>query len=141
MAAKSNSGSSAPGRREIAGLLGKASALWTGLHGDLSSQFGPLDEKWRFSRQTNHWSLQLKQRKKKRTVLYLIALPGCFQAAFALGEKACAAARASALPASVVDIIEQAPRYPEGRGVRLEVRSRKDVENVKALAAIKMADQ
>jgi len=40
----------------------------------------------------------------------------------------------------VLDIIERAPRYPEGRGVWLDVRSRKDVENVKALAAIKMAN-
>jgi hypothetical protein len=140
MAAKSGTSGPAPGKREIDDLLGKAAPFWTALHADLCSAFGPLDEKWRFSRQTNHWSLQLTQRSKKRTVLYLIALPGLFQAAFALGEKACAAARASALPASVVDIIEQAPRYPEGRGVRLDVRSRKDVEHVKALAAIKMAN-
>ena len=140
MTAESGGGGSGPGRREIAGVLGKASALWTGLHGDLSSRFGPLEEKWSFSQKTNHWALQLKEKKKKRTVLYLIPLPGCFQAAFALGEKACAAAQASRLPAAVLDIIEQAPRYPEGRGVRLDVRSRKDVEHVKAIAAIKMAN-
>jgi hypothetical protein len=138
MRATSDASSQPPEKRDIDDLLGRASALWTALHSDLSSQFGPLTEKWSFSRKTNHWSLQLKE-KKKRTILYLIPLSGCFQAAFALGEKACAAARVSTLPASVVDIIEQAPRYPEGRGVRLEVRSRKDVENVKVVAAIKMA--
>jgi hypothetical protein len=40
----------------------------------------------------------------------------------------------------VLDIIERAPRYAEGRGVRLDVRTRKDIENVTALAAIKMAN-
>jgi hypothetical protein len=140
MTATSDRSIPAPGSREIAGLLGSAGSLWTGLHADLSSQYGQLEEKWSFSRKTNHWALQLKEKKKKRTIVYLIPLPGCFEAAFALGEKACAAARASALPASVLDIIERAPRYPEGRGVRLEVRTKKDVENVKALASIKMAN-
>ncbi len=140
MPGRSDNTSAGPGRREIAGLLGKASALWAGLHGDLSSRFGPLEEKWSFSRKTNHWALQLKEKKKRRTVLYLIPLPGCFQAAFALGEKACGAAQASALPAAILDAIEHAPRYPEGRGVRLDVRSPKDVEHVKALATIKMAN-
>jgi hypothetical protein len=138
MTVKPHGSSSAPGKKEIENLLGKTSPLWTGLRSDLSSKFGPLAEKWSFSRKTNHWSLQLKQ--KKRTVLYLIPLPDCFRAAFALGEKACVAARASGLPAPVLDIIERAPKYPEGRGVRFEVRSREDVENVKALASIKMAN-
>jgi hypothetical protein len=140
MAAKSDSKGSAPRKREIEDLLGKSGPLWTGLYADLSSQFGPFDEKWSFSRKANHWRLQLKEKKKKRTLLYLIPLPGCFRAAFTLGEKACTAAHAGTVPASVLDIIEHARRYPEGRGVRLEVRSRKDVENVKALAVIKMAN-
>jgi len=126
-----------PGKRELAGLLGKTGTLWSTLHADLSAQFGPLTEKWIFTRKSNHWALQLKQ--KKRTILYLIPVGGGFRAAFALGEKACAAARGSHLAVSVLDVIDRAPRYPEGRGVTLEVRTRKDVANVKALAAIKMA--
>jgi len=97
MAARPDGASPAPGKREIAGLFGRASALWKTLRDDLSSQYGLLDETWSFSRKTNHWALQLRERKKKRTVLYLIPLPGSFQAAFALGEKACTAARAGTL--------------------------------------------
>jgi hypothetical protein len=126
-----------PGKRELAGLLGKAGATWAALHADLTAQFGPLTETWIFTRKTNHWALQLKQ--KTRTVVYLIPAAGTFRAAFALGEKACAAARESDLPASVLDIIDRAPRYAEGRGVTLDVRTRKDARNVKVVAAIKMA--
>ena len=32
------------------------------------------------------------------------------------------------------------PEYPEGRGVRLEVRNKKDLANVEELASIKMAN-
>jgi hypothetical protein len=128
-----------PGKRELEELLGRASVHWTRLHADLSSEFGPLTGKWSFSAKTQRWSLQLKQ-QQKRTVLYLIVCQKHFLAAFALGEKACLAARRSGLPASVLEVIEIAPRYPEGRGVWLEVRSRKDVESVTKLATIKMAN-
>jgi hypothetical protein len=44
------------------------------------------------------------------------------------------------LPVSVLKIIDNAKKYVEGRGVRLEVRSAEDVRNVEKLAAIKMAN-
>ena len=130
-------GSSPPGKRDLDALLGKAGALWVRLNADLTSAFGPLAEKWSYSRATNRWSVQLK--RKHRTVVYLIPCRGHFLAAFALGEKACAAAKDGALPASVLAAIAGAPRYPEGRGVRLEVRSARDVSSVATLAAVKMA--
>jgi len=128
-----------PGVRETEAVLGKANVLWTTLHERVSEQFGPLAEKWSFSGKTERWSLQLKREKGKRTVLYMILCRGYFIAAFALGEKACLAARESGLPPSVLDVIEKAPKYAEGRGVWLDVRTKKDLENVVKLAAIKMA--
>lgn len=119
-------------------MLGRAGRLWDRLHGHLVSEFAPLAEKWSFSKTTNRWSLQLK--RKQRTVVYLVPCRGHFLAAFALGEKACAAAQDGGLAASVLAVIDNAPRYPEGRGVRLEVRSGRDVANVANLAAIKMAN-
>ncbi len=82
------------------------------------------------------WSLRLKQ--KKRAIVYLTPCAKYFLAGFALGEKAVQAAQESALPDSVLEVIENAPKYPEGRGVRLEVRTKKDCEAVKLLAGIKM---
>jgi hypothetical protein len=61
-----------------------------------------------------------------------------FLAGFVLGEKAMQAVRASDLPASILDAINAAPKYGEGRGVRLEVRTKADVVNMAILAAIKM---
>jgi hypothetical protein len=128
---------SCPAKREIAETLGKAAVLWDRLHADLSAEYGPLAEKWTFSKKTNRWSLQLRQ--KKRTILYMIAGQGVLIVAFALGEKACAVAQSSGLPAPVLEVIEKAQRFPEGRGVWLEVRFKKDLESIKKLAAVKMA--
>jgi hypothetical protein len=139
MAPRAHERRSPPGARDLEETLGRTSPLWARVQAELSSEFGPLDGKWSFSAKTQRWSLQLKHPKKKRTVLYLIVCPGHFLAGFALGEKACAAARSSGLPPPVLEAIEAAPRYAEGRGLWLEVRTRKDVASVTKLATIKMA--
>jgi hypothetical protein len=118
-------------------MLGRAGGLWERLRELLEADFGPLAEKWSFSKTTHRWTLQLK--RKQRAVVYLAPQPGHFLASFALGEKACAAAKDSRLPASVLGIIDSAPRYPEGRGVRFDVRTGGDVAKVAMVAAIKMA--
>ena len=138
MARTTPGGGSAPDKRDLDDMLGRAGGLWERLHANLVSEFGPLAEKWSFSKTTGRWSLQLK--RKQRTVVYLIPCRGHFLASFALGERACAAAKGGGLPASVLAVINGAPSYPEGRGVRLEVRSVKDVANVANLAAVKMAN-
>jgi len=44
------------------------------------------------------------------------------------------------LPTPVLAVIESAKKYAEGRGVRLEVRNARDVQNIEKLAQIKMAN-
>ena len=128
---------SPPSERALEATLGKGSGWWAELRADLSSAFPPLVVKWSFSGNAHGWILQLRQ--KRRTVLYMVPCPGFFVASFALSEKACQAARGSTLSARVREIIHHAPKYPEGRGVRLEVRNRKDLADVQELASIKMA--
>ena len=118
-------------------LVGTAD-LWNELREQVASQFDPLAEDWVFSGKKWGWSLRLKH--KKRAVLYLTSSTGFFYAGFALGEKAVAAANTSDLPRSLLEIINGSQKYAEGRGVRLEVWSAADVENVIKLAAIKMAN-
>ena len=122
---------------ELAEALGRTSNLWRRLKALLASEYEPLTETWKFSGQNWGWSLQLKE--KKRTVLYLTPCRGYFIAGFALGEKAVKAAHQRDLPVSVLDMIDSARRYMEGRAVRLEVRNSKDVGIVEKLATIKMA--
>ena len=63
-----------------------------------------------------------------------------FLTGFVLGEKAVKAAHESDLPTSVLALIEGAPKYAEGRGFRIEIRTKKDLEVTKKLAAMKMAN-
>jgi hypothetical protein len=123
---------------ELAKALGRTSKLWDNLKARFISEYNPLTETWKYSGKAWGWSLQLSY--KKRTVIYLTPCKGFFHAGFALGEKAVKAARTSDLPASILKMIDDAKKYAEGRAIRLEIRSSKDVANVQKLVSIKMAN-
>ena len=64
---------------------------------------------------------------------------GYFLVSFALGEKAVRAAHASDFTPAVLQVIDRARKYAEGRGVRLKVRVAEDIQPILRLAEIKMA--
>ena len=128
---------SPPGTRDLGVVLGKTSTLWAELKTDLASEFAPLTEKWSFSGKSHGWLLQL--RWKDKTVVNLVPCQGYFVASLALGEKACEAAERGGLPEPLQEAIRHAPKYPEGRGVRIEVRAKKDLASVTKLASLRMA--
>ena len=127
-----------PRKGELAEVLGQAAGLWEQLISSVRSRFDPLAAEWGFSGKKWGWALRLKH--KKRAVLYMTPSDGFFCAGFALGQKAVAAAHESDLSESVLQVIDGSQRYGEGRAVRLEVRSRTDVDSVLAVARIKMAN-
>ncbi len=127
----------APSRAVLEAALGPSRALWELALARLAAAHGPLEAAWSFTAKTGHWALRL--RRGPRTVVTLVPREGFFLAGFALGEKACAAARASRLPAGLLATIATAPRYAEGRAVRLAVRTRRDLDGVLALAAVRLS--
>jgi hypothetical protein len=121
---------------ELTAALGPAKALWDQLIADLAEECDAGIQEWKSYSPKYGWSLRLKH--KKRTIVYLAPYRGCFGVAFILGDRAVQAARQSKLPRRVLTIIDEAPRYPEGTGVRLEVKGSKDIAIVKKLAMIKL---
>ncbi|MHC4470886.1 MAG: DUF3788 domain-containing protein [Planctomycetota bacterium] len=130
--------SKVPHDDEVAEVLGRARGNWDALRAHLAETCDPLIEAWKFSGKKYGWALKLEH--KKRAVLYLTPMKGLFRAGAALGDKAVAAARESDLPPDVVEAIDSAKKYMEGRPVRIEVRNEKDLAVVKKIAAIKLAN-
>lgn len=129
--------SQAPTAPALAGALRGKALLWRELTRGIGEQHAPVTEDWVYGGKNYGWSLRLKH--KTRAVVYLTPIAGGFRASFALGEKAVRAAHESALPQAILRLIDEAPRYVEGRAVRLEVKHASDVKYVMELAAIKMA--
>ena len=124
-----------PTEKSLGSALGESIELWNSLVDDLKREF-QLAGEWHSSSVKLGWSLRLQL--KKRNIVYLGPRRGSFLAAFALGDRAVAAARAGELPPHIVKTIAEARRYAEGTAVRIEVKTAEDVEIVKRLVKIKI---
>lgn len=124
-----------PTDKDLRTVLGKAYPAWVRLIELVSDRIDPISQVWGFTSASTGWGLRLK--RNDRIILYLTPRDDHFLVSFALGEKAVAAARASKLPRTVLKAIESAPKYVEGRGVRLEVRQAREVSALATLAEIK----
>jgi hypothetical protein len=124
-----------PDDNDLAEVLGRSKRFWDDLIRHIILEYEPVTQVWGFYKS---WSLRLI--RKKRTILYLIPCERYFLCAFVFGQKATKAARQSNLPKDVMKTINEAKVYAEGRGFRLEVRKKQDIDTMNTLAAIKMAN-
>ncbi len=123
---------------ELTTALGPARATWDQLLADLAREHGVNVHEWNSYSLKAGWSLRVK--RKARTIVWLGPRTDSFIAAFILGDKAIRAARAGKLSQRIVKIMNEAPKYPEGTGVRITVKTPKDLAGVLALAVIKLAN-
>ena len=127
-----------PSPEEISAALGPTASLWNEFVEWMAATLGAGTQEWKGVCVKKYgWSLTLKV--KKRTIVYLGPCIGCFRVAFALGDKAVAAAKQTKLPKKILQALAEAPHYPEGTGLRLVVNKAADLNAIRTLAEIKLA--
>ncbi len=129
---------SIPSTQEISAALGSSLAVWNELIDSLLAEPDVTEMEWNSLKPKYGWYLIAKS--KKRRIAYLGPCAGCFRVSFVLGDRAMAAARASSFSKAVFKILDEAPHYPEGTGVRLLVKNAKGLGAVRKLAKIKLAN-
>jgi hypothetical protein len=129
----------APTAAELSAALGQTGrGLWDELVAAMATQHGLTEQEWTSYSPKAGWSMRFKQRK--RNIVYMSPLAdGSFLATLILGQKAMTAAREAKFPKAITKILDEAPKYPEGFGLRIPVGSSRDVSNVVRLAGIKIA--
>jgi hypothetical protein len=127
---------SEPAEDELNAALGSAREIWDRVLAELKEECAGLNGEWYSYSPKAGWALRLK--REKRTIAYLSPCSGAFAVSFVLGGKAIQAARESKLPARVVKAIDEARKYAEGTGVRIEVRGPRDIAGIRKLAAAKL---
>lgn len=91
--------------------LGEAAPLWADLVAHVAGTCPPLKELWSFAGAKFGWSLRLK--------------------------RAVASAAGRGLLPAVLVLLDAAPRYAEGRGIRLTIAPGDDLDTVRHLVALK----
>jgi hypothetical protein len=128
-----------PTEQMLAKAIGKQYQLWTDITEYTIEKYPKAFKEWKYYKAKNYgWSFRIKD--KKRNIVYMNLRDGFFVAAFVFGDKGVEAVQDSKLPQSIKDELRNSKKYPEGRCIRLEVRSKADVANVKTLVDIKLSN-
>jgi hypothetical protein len=125
-----------PTDTDVAHALGAATKPWTELKAHVASAHGVTREEWGFATKSTGWGLRLK--RGERTILYMIPCRDYFLVGLVLGDKAVRAAHERKLPEAILTELDNARKYAEGRGIRLEVRKSAELRPIEALVAIKV---
>ena len=127
-----------PTPQELTAALSATAPLWNQLVADLTADLGLTAQEWNSYSSKYGWHLRLKL--KKRNIVYLGPCSGCFRVSLILGDRAVAEARNTKLPASVIKLLDNAKRYPEGTGLFFTVKNARDIPSIRKLAQIKAAN-
>jgi signal transduction histidine kinase len=126
-----------PDDDRLISVLGESAKLWQEIKRCLEEKYGSLTPEWKFYGKTSGWLL--KMLRKKRNLFFHLPLDGYFTIAFVFGDRALTAVEQSDLPLAIIDELRNARKYAEGRGIRIDVKSADDVENVLKLVDIKIS--
>ncbi len=102
----------------------------------IEENFGTLKPDWKFYSPKYGWTL--KTFLKKRNLFFISPQDGKFAIAFVFGSKAVEKVNESNIDDHIKEELNNARKYAEGQGVRLEVEDDSILEDLKKLVEIKI---
>ena len=120
-----------PNKETLSVALKENQVLW-----DKILDFSGGKGEWKFYSKAAGWTLQVK--KGKRTLFYLMPKDSWLQMTFVYGECAVEAAQAFGFPEKILNDLQQATAYVEGRSVTIDVTSIADIDTVEKMLQLKL---
>jgi len=125
-----------PDENDLQAALGATYPLWNDIKNFVHGNYNGALEQWNHSGKNYGWGFRLKD--KKRVIIYLTPCEGFFKASLVFGEKATNMALSKNISDETRAIIENAPVYAEGRGIRLDVLNDFHLDDIKILILVKL---
>jgi len=125
-----------PGEAELKTVLNKTFPYWKSIEEFTLKTMPAAKGIWHFSGAKFGWSYRISD--KKRVIIYLLPRDKFFKCAFVFGGKAYEKVLLSNVSDEFKNELKAAKPYAEGRGIRLEVKSKTILSNIKELVKIKI---
>lgn len=127
-----------PGVEDLKSALGETFDSWNDLVAFTHENEENAQDEWNFSSEKFGWSFRIKD--KKRVVVYLLPRDKFFKVAFVFGQKATDQILESDVSEEIKAELNAAKVYAEGRGIRIEIRDRSKLEDIRKLIRFKIAN-
>jgi hypothetical protein len=129
---------SKPTENDVAEILADKYSLWKQIHDLVLEKYPDGVKEWNYPGKKYGWSYRIKD--KKRAIIYFLPQDKSFKVAFVFGQKAYDVIMGSSISEHIKTDLSNAKKYAEGRGVRIEVRDKSNLPDIKQLIEIKLAN-
>ena len=126
-----------PDEEALSEVLGKTYDYWLEIKNHINKTYGETIEEWKFYSKESGWTL--KTLLEKRNLFFFKPYKKYFSITFVFGDKAVAAIEKTVINEEIKESLRIAKKYAEGRGLNLNVKSKKYLPDIKKLIAIKLA--
>lgn len=126
-----------PEEKDLIKALGNSYDLWHAIVNLAYEKYPKAVSEWNYPGQKFGWSFRVKD--KKRAIIYLLPRDQKFMVAFNFGQKAYEKIMESNISEEIKQSLESAKVYAEGRGIRMEVKNLKVLEDISQLIEFKLA--
>lgn len=126
-----------PTDNDLQQVLGDSYDLWKNIHYYVHMKYPAAIDQWNNPGEKYGWHLRIKD--KKRTIVYLLPTENYFKVALVYGQKATDAVMQSHVSEEIKLALGAAKAYAEGRGIRIDVKSKEILNDIEVLIDIKIA--
>ncbi len=116
--------------------IGKNFKYWSEIQKLVKSNYENTIEEWKFYGKKYGW--QLKTLLKKRNLFFLIPSESYFRIIFIFGDKAVEEIKKSKISEELKNIVVNAKKYAEGRGLSIDIKGKNYISDIKTLLEIKV---
>jgi hypothetical protein len=125
---------SIPTTTELTKALGATFHYWQVIADWVHLQYPKAMDEWNCSK--NGWSFRIKD--KKRAIIYFLPRDKYFKVAFVFGQKATDVILKSEVTDEIKKELDAARVYAEGRGIRIDIKNEKVLNDIKKLITVKL---
>jgi hypothetical protein len=127
-----------PTDKDLVNCLGSTFNLWHQLQNFVMDKYPKGLVEWKYPGKKYGWNFRIKD--KKRVIIYFLPRNNYFKVAFIFGQKATDIILTGDISSEIRNELEQATKYIEGRGIRIDVKDELKMTDIKKLIEIKLAN-